>query len=95
MNWILTRLSEPSSYAGLAAVSVGINNMVTAGGFDYGNALTALGGLLAFAIPGSAQAINTVLQIAQSAAVQANTANVKSDVAVSKAANAVDIAKSN
>jgi hypothetical protein len=49
MNWLLTRFSEPSSYAGVGIVLQGVN--VAVGG-DYKNGIAmAVAGLLAFVFP--------------------------------------------
>lgn len=49
MTWFLTRLAEPSSYAGLAAALGGVQQII-AGQWQTG--LSALlGGLVAFVLP--------------------------------------------
>lgn len=50
MNWLLSRLVEPSTYAGLGAIGTGVYQIATTG--NVGGAVSSIiGGLLAFVVP--------------------------------------------
>ncbi len=49
MDWFLARLSEPSTWAGIAVLVPGLERAVST--HDYGSIIQVVGGLLAAVIP--------------------------------------------
>jgi len=59
MNWLLSRLTEPSSHAGLAGVAYGIDQIAT-GNIGFASIATTLFGLAAFVMPESAPIVGAL-----------------------------------
>ena len=52
MTWVLARLAEPSTWAGLGLIVTGVGNAVATK--DWSSVLQALGGAIAVALPEAA-----------------------------------------
>ena len=70
MNWFISRLTEPSSYGGLASATYGVSQMAQ-GNIGLPSIAATLFGLAAFVMPEAAPAFGAI----ESAIAPASTAN--------------------